>query len=146
MLSTPSRRVASRLSRSPLAWKARIQPSWAFPSRSAHSSSVRKEWLVIAPDEPGAINRRLKARPQHLEEIKPDVDSGFLVFGGPYSTSTPEGGASPTMAGSIIVMVAETKQEVIDRLQKDLYTAERVWDWEKLQIYPFKSTIRMAMD
>ncbi|KAI8633155.1 hypothetical protein F5Y19DRAFT_490353 [Xylariaceae sp. FL1651] len=124
--------------------KIRVPPH--LTTRLAHTSAVTREWLVIAPDEPGAIDRRLKARPKHLEDIKPDVDSGFLVFGGPYSSSMSDEGAPPSMAGSVIVMVAKSKEEVVDRLKKDLYTTERVWNWEKLQIYPFKSTIRKAME
>ncbi|KAI3326788.1 hypothetical protein HD806DRAFT_488206 [Xylariaceae sp. AK1471] len=144
MIGKSSRLAFGSLSRAVSIRTPKIPPSSSLFIRAA--STAKQEWLVIAPDEDGAIDRRLKARPKHLEEIKPDVDSGFLVFGGPFSASPPKADAPPSMIGSVIVMVAGSKQEVVDRLKKDLYTAERVWDWEKIQIFPFKSTIRMGME
>ena len=82
---------------------------------SAQSQLPKREWLVIAPDQEGAIERRIKARPyvewnycvfycsslvlsacemyntwrlivcfyrKHLEDVWPDVENGFIVFGG----------------------------------------------------------------
>ena len=37
------------------------------------------------------------------------------------------------MAGSVLVAVAESKSEVIQRLKDDLYTSEGVWDWDKVR-------------
>ena len=36
------------------------------------------------------------------------------------------------MAGSVLVAMARTKEEVVERLQRDLYTSEGVWDWKKV--------------
>lgn len=49
------------------------------------------------------------------------------------------------MIGSVMIAHAATKEEVIERLKKDIYTTSGVWDWDKVQIYPFKSAVRTAL-
>ncbi|KJZ73871.1 hypothetical protein HIM_06764 [Hirsutella minnesotensis 3608] len=44
--------------------------------------------------------------------------------------------------GSTIVCVAESKEDVLNQLRNDIYTASGVWDTEKAQIYPFKCAFR----
>lgn len=63
---------------------------------------------------------------------------------GPYSSEEAIRKGEPAMIGSVLVAVAETKDQVIERLRKDLYTERKVWDWNKVQIYPFNSTVRLA--
>ncbi|KAK9425248.1 putative Ycii-related domain protein [Seiridium unicorne] len=118
--------------------------SESFRRSVTTQSSIKREWLVIAPDEIGAYQRRQDARPQHLKEIIPDIESGFLVFGGPYFSEKCTKEGESAMIGSVLVAVAETKDDVINRLKKDRYTELKVWDWDKVQIYPFNSTVRMA--
>ncbi|KAK9790820.1 putative YCII-related domain-containing protein [Seiridium cardinale] len=118
--------------------------SGTFHRSVTTQSSIKREWLVIAPDETGAYQRRQDARPQHLKEIIPDIQSGFLVFGGPYFSENNSKEGESTMIGSVLVVLAETKDDVIDRLKRDRYTELKVWDWNKVQIYPFNSTVRMA--
>lgn len=35
-----------------------------------------------------------------------------------------------------MLAVAETKEEVLEALKKDVYYTNKVWDWEKIQIWP----------
>lgn len=51
----------------------------------------------------------------------------------------------PKMKGSAMLIGAKTKEEVIERLKKDAYVTGQVWDWEKVQIIPFKSALRKAL-
>jgi len=53
--------------------------------------------------------------------------------------------APPKMKGSVMLIGARTKEEVIERLQKDIYVMGEVWDWSKVQIIPFKSALRKAL-
>ena len=48
----------------------------------------------------------------------------------------PVEGDIPKMTGSIMLALAESKDEVIEALQKDVYYQSGVWDWEKVQIHP----------
>jgi len=57
-----------------------------------------------------------------------------------------EGDSSPPkMKGSAMLIGAKTREEVIERLQKDVYVQEGVWDVEKVEIIPFKSALRKAL-
>jgi len=47
----------------------------------ASSSAPLQEWLVIVPDFKGALDKRLGARPKHLEGLKSDRDDMWLWGG-----------------------------------------------------------------
>jgi hypothetical protein len=53
--------------------------------------------------------------------------------------------APPKMKGSAMLVGARTKEEVVERLKKDVYVTGNVWDWEKVQIIPFKCALRKAL-
>lgn len=42
----------------------------------------------------------------------------------------------PKIKGSVMLAVAESKEEVLNALQEDIYSSSGVWDWENVQIYP----------
>lgn len=52
-----------------------------------------------------------------------------------------EGQNPPPIIGSAMVAYAETREEVLEKLKSDVYSKSEVWDWSKVQIYPFKSAI-----
>jgi len=54
-------------------------------------------------------------------------------------------GEMPQMKGSAMLCAAKTKDEVLERLKRDVYVTGGVWDWSKVQIVPFKSAIRKAL-
>jgi hypothetical protein len=54
-------------------------------------------------------------------------------------------GEAPKMTGSAMLIGAKTREEVIERLQKDVYVTGGVWDMSKVQIIPFKSALRKAL-
>lgn len=47
----------------------------------------------------------------------------------------------PPIIGSAMLAFAETREEVLEKLKGDIYSESEVWDWSKVQIYPFKSAI-----
>lgn len=51
----------------------------------------------------------------------------------------------PKMKGSAMLIGAKTREEVVERLKKDVYVLEGAWDIEKMQIIPFKSALRKAL-
>ncbi|KAK0387291.1 hypothetical protein NLU13_5604 [Sarocladium strictum] len=102
------------------------------------SSGTTFEYLVIVPDKPGAQAKRLEVRAQHLAGIEPARAAGKWQMGGALFHETPQGG-DPTkwdFMGSTLVCTAESKQEVIDGLSKDIY----------VQIYPFKCAFREQLN
>jgi hypothetical protein len=57
-----------------------------------------------------------------------------------------EGDSSPPrMKGSAMLIGAKTREEVLERVKRDVYVEGGVWDVEKVQVIPFKSAIRKAL-
>ncbi|KAG7004834.1 peroxisomal-coenzyme A synthetase [Physcia stellaris] len=54
--------------------------------------------------------------------------------------------SSPKITGSIMLALAESKEEVIQQLKEDIYSTSGVWDWDKVQVHPFKSAFRKNME
>ena len=48
----------------------------------------------------------------------------------------PTEGERPKIKGSVMLALADSKEEVLKALQEDIYYRSGIWDWEKLQIYP----------
>jgi hypothetical protein len=51
----------------------------------------------------------------------------------------------PKMKGSAMLIGARTREEVLERVRKDVYVEGGVWDVEKVQIIPFRSALRKAL-
>jgi hypothetical protein len=75
-----------------------------------------------------------------------DADLSCRMIGAMLEEPIKEGDTStPKMKGSAMLIGAKTKEEVLERLKKDVYVSGEVWDFEKLQIIPFKSALRKAL-
>lgn len=68
---------------------------------------------------------------QHLKALGPDVESGFWVMGGASLDEPIKEGQPPKINGSVMMAVAETKEEVLEKLKKDAY-AKDVWNFDKV--------------
>ena len=57
---------------------------------------------------------------------------------GAFLTPLPSSDTSPPAKpqGSIMMVTAESEEEVMELLKKDIYTTEGIWDMEKVVIYP----------
>ncbi|TKA79882.1 hypothetical protein B0A55_03661 [Friedmanniomyces simplex] len=100
----------------------------------------KQEWMVILPDKKDALADRMKVRPDHLAALKPSVESGFWVMGGASLDEPVKEGEGPKINGSVMMAVAESKDEVLEKIKADVYYTSGVWDVEKIQIFPFKSS------
>lgn len=45
-------------------------------------------------------------------------------------------GEDPKIKGSVMLALADSREEVLKALQEDIYYKSGVWDWEKVQIHP----------
>lgn len=102
-------------------------------------SSNKHEYLVILPDRSGALAQRLRVRPEHLERLTARVESGFWKLGGALLDEELKDGETPSINGSVMMALAQSKEEVLSALKEDIYSTSGVWDWEKVTIHPFKS-------
>ncbi|KAK4922447.1 hypothetical protein LTR28_012633 [Elasticomyces elasticus] len=46
--------------------------------------------------------------------------------------------------GSVMMALARSREEVMEKLREDVYFRRGVWDESKIQIFPFKSAFRKA--
>ncbi|KAI3396920.1 hypothetical protein diail_11533 [Diaporthe ilicicola] len=109
------------------------------------STTPRKyEWLVVVPDKPGALAKRLEVRPQHFEGLTKMKESGAFKMGGAVLEEMPPDDEVSSMkfSGSTLMVVAESKQAVIDLIKDDIYVKSGVWDLEKVMIWPAKIAFR----
>jgi len=90
------------------------------------------QFLLIAFDgkDTGAIDRRMKSRPDHLEKIAIVKKAGQFLCGGAILNN--EG----TMIGSMILYEAENREALDKLLENEPYIYNRVW--EKIEIMPFR--------
>ncbi|KAJ5556506.1 hypothetical protein N7494_000421 [Penicillium frequentans] len=126
------------------------RPANSFISSSLHlrtmsSAPAKHEFLCILPDFPGAQEKRLAVRPDHLAGVKPLVEAGSVVSGGAMLASHPAEGEVPSFKGSMLLAVAENEAAVRAILENDIYARSGVWDMEKAQVIPFKSAVRTQL-
>ena len=112
----------------------------------ATAAPTKYDWLVVVPDFPGAQEQRLKVRPEHFAALPKTVESGMVKMGGAVFNEPPKGDDSSKwdFAGSTLVVVAETREEVIEFLKKDVYVSKGVWDIANVQIWPLKAAVWKA--
>ncbi|KAJ3479708.1 hypothetical protein NLG97_g8250 [Lecanicillium saksenae] len=115
---------------------------------STQAAPAKFEFLVIVPDKPGSLQKRLEVRAQHLAAAKPHVEAGTYRMGGAVLNSVPKAADPSTFDfhGSSFVAVAESKEEVLEQLKNDVYVTSGVWDLEKAQIFPFICAFRTAKE
>ncbi|KAJ6085818.1 hypothetical protein N7486_004189 [Penicillium sp. IBT 16267x] len=100
------------------------------------SAPAKKDFLCIIPDFPGAQEKRLAVRGEHLVGVKSLLADGTVLSGGAMLNSHPAEGEAPSFKGSMVVAVAENEAAVRAILGNDVYARTGVWDMEKAQITP----------
>jgi uncharacterized protein YciI len=90
------------------------------------------QYLLIAYDgtDPGAQERRLKARPEHLEKIGKLKRDGEFLFGGAILDDNAQ------MIGSMIVYDFPHRAALEERLKVEPYVTKGIWN--KIEIKPFR--------
>ncbi|RMZ27667.1 hypothetical protein D0859_08268 [Hortaea werneckii] len=104
-----------------------------FISTTSRKMAPKQEWMVILPDAAGKLSKRMEVRPDHLNNLKPHVDSGLWVFGGASLDEPIKEGEPPKINGSVMLAVADTKEEVMKSVKEDVYFKSGVWDESKIQ-------------
>ena len=78
----------------------------------------------------------------HLKALKPDTDSGFWVLGGATLDEPIKEGAGPKINGSIMMAVADSREEVLEKLKQDVYYSSGVWDTDKVCNWSWRKSDR----
>ena len=73
------------------------------------------------------------SKSDHLKNIKADTsESGFWVMGGATLDEPIREGQPIKINGSVMMALADSKEEVLARLETDVYYKGEVWDKEKV--------------
>ncbi|KAI5955560.1 hypothetical protein KGF57_003693 [Candida theae] len=103
------------------------------------SSSLRtmsSEYLVTVYDFPNTD--RTKVRPQHVADIPANVPNPVHSAGAIYTDES-----RTKFAGSTFHLAANSRDEIIEFLKKDVYYREGIWDIDSVQIYPLGIAVRL---
>jgi uncharacterized protein YciI len=89
-------------------------------------------FIIIAQDykDSEALNRRIAARPAHLERMKEEKAKGVFIIGG---AKLNEAG---NMFGSMLIVDLPNKEAVKEWVAIDPYLTNNVW--ETVEITPFR--------
>lgn len=96
-------------------------------------------YAIIAEDRPNSLEKRLAARPAHLERLNALVAEGRLVIAGPCpAIDSPDPGPAG-FSGSLIVAEFASLEAARAWADADPYIAAGVY--EKVVIKPFKKAL-----
>ncbi len=93
-------------------------------------------YAIIGDDAPGSLEKRLAARPAHLERLKTLQDAGRLILAGPCpAIDSPDPGPAG-LVGSLIVAEFDSAAEAQARVAADPYVSEGVFAGTR--VLPFR--------
>ncbi|MEO8992626.1 MAG: YciI family protein [Nitrosospira sp.] len=93
-------------------------------------------YAISGEDIPDSLEKRLAARPEHLERIKVLQEEGRLILAGPYpAIDSPDPGPAG-FSGSLIVAEFESLEAARTWAEADPYATSGVYD--KLTVRPFR--------
>ena len=71
----------------------------------------------------------------HLSNLQPNVDAGLWVLGGASLDEPLKAGEAPKINGSVMLAQADTKEEVLEIIKKDVYATSGVWDESRVSFF-----------
>lgn len=89
------------------------------------------QYLVIAYDNEGALDKRMDARPAHVEGTQKLMAEGKIVS----ACALIE---EDMMVGSSVVTNFESENDFNDWLENEPYVKGGVWNMDEIQIVPIK--------
>ncbi|AIS16956.1 hypothetical protein LT40_05845 [Pseudomonas rhizosphaerae] len=96
-------------------------------------------YAIIATDTPDSLEKRLAARPEHLDRLKQLEAAGRLVLAGPHPAIDSNDPGASGFSGSLIVARFESLAEAQTWAQADPFVAAGVY--EHVLVKPFKQTL-----
>lgn len=96
-------------------------------------------YAIIAEDITNSLEKRLTARPAHLERLKTLQTEGRLILAGPHPAIDNEDPGPAGFSGSLIIAEFESQQDAQTWANADPYVAAGVY--AKVTIKPFKKVL-----
>ncbi len=79
------------------------------------------QFVVIAKDQPDALERRMAAREEHLAKVAQAAERGEEIIGGAMVDS------DGRMCGSVMVFDVESRARLDELIANDPYSRQEVW-------------------
>ena len=83
-------------------------------------------YVIIGHDAPDAKDKRPQHRPAHLRHLEPLAKAGQVILAGPFTDGS----------GSMIIVKAESREEVWQMVARDPYVQHGVFN--HVEVKPFK--------
>lgn len=96
-------------------------------------------YAIIAQDNKNTLEKRLAARPDHLERLQVLQAEGRLVLAGPHPAIDSEDPGPAGFSGSLIVAEFTSQQDAQDWANADPYVEAGVYS--QVTIKPFKKVL-----
>lgn len=96
-------------------------------------------YAIIATDAPNSLEKRLAARPAHLERLQKLKQEGRLLLAGPHpAVDSPDPGQAG-FSGSLVVAEFESLEAARSWAENDPYSAAGVY--VNVQVKPFNKVL-----
>lgn len=101
------------------------------------ASKMSIEWNVIVYDKPGTD--RTAVRPAHVANIPLTVNQGIVTSVGAIYKDAEK----TQFAGSAFHIMANSKEEIVEFLKKDIYYEKGIWDIDSVIAHPIGVACRL---
>ncbi len=96
-------------------------------------------YAFISQDVPGTLEKRLAARPDHLQRLEQLRDDGRLILAGPHPAIDSEDPGPAGFTGSLVVAEFDSLEEARHWADSDPYVAAGVY--ADVTVKPFKKVL-----
>lgn len=96
-------------------------------------------YTITGYDSPGSLEKRLQARPDHLERLQDLCEQGRLILAGPQPAIDSEDPGAAGFTGSLIVAEFDSLEDARRWADADPYLAAGVYD--QVEVKPFKKVL-----
>ena len=96
-------------------------------------------YAIVADDVPGSLDKRLAARPAHLERLKALQEAGRMVLAGPFPAIDSADPGPAGFTGSLIVAEFDSIASAEAWAQDDPYVRHGVF--VRTTVRPFRKTL-----
>ncbi len=96
-------------------------------------------YSIVAEDVPGSLDKRLGARPAHLERLQALREEGRLLIAGPQPAIDSEDPGPAGFSGSLIIAAFDSLEAAEQWAQADPYVAAGVY--QRVNVKPFKKVL-----
>jgi len=96
-------------------------------------------YAFISQDAPGTLEKRMAARPQHVERLEQLRDDGRLILAGPHPAIDSDDPGPAGFTGSLVVAEFDSLDDARHWANADPYLAAGVY--EQVTVKPFKKVL-----